>query len=245
VKLDRVTITGADDRTSTKALVELTEEYPFVEWGILVSKSSEGNPRFPTRDWIEQFVIEMDRLDRARRRNAWLSMHVCGFWVRRLLQGIDTEELYRFRSFPRFQRYQLNFHAEVHRMDWPAFEALADRYFLHRQIIFQMDGTNEALFVRASQSKANVVPLFDRSGGAGVTPQRWPAPFTPNVYQGYAGGLGPGNLPTELPRIAESAGDARIWIDMERNVRSEDDMDLDLDKVRAVLEYCAPYVVQA
>lgn len=245
MKLDRVTITGADDRTPISALVELTEAFPFVEWGILVSKSSEGGPRFPTREWIEKFVVEMDVLDRARGRNAWLSMHICGFWVRRMLQGIDTEELYQFRSFPRFQRYQLNFHAEVHRMDWPAFEKLADRYFFNRQLIFQMDGTNEALFVRATQHNLNVAPLFDRSGGDGVTPQNWPAPFMPNVYQGYAGGLGPINLPTELPRIAEAAGDARVWIDMERNVRSEDDRDLDLQKVRAVLEYCAPYVVQA
>ena len=36
--LNRVTITGADDFTEPKDLVELSEEFPFVEWAILLSQ---------------------------------------------------------------------------------------------------------------------------------------------------------------------------------------------------------------
>ena len=51
--LDRVTITGADDSIKATDLIPLSKRFPFVEWGILLSKNNEGSFRFPTRDWIE------------------------------------------------------------------------------------------------------------------------------------------------------------------------------------------------
>ena len=56
---------------------------------------------------------------------------------------------------------------------------------------------------------------------------------------GYAGGLGPDNLRTEIPKIAEASGRHDFWIDMEGKVRDDSDR-LDLSKVRRVLEICAP-----
>lgn len=88
----------------------------------------------------------------------------------------------------------------------------------------------------------DAVPLFDTSGGAGIVPRVWPIPLASIPYHGYAGGLGPETLERELERIAEAAGDTRVWIDMERRVRSEDDERLDLDKVRRVLALCEPLV---
>ena len=37
MKLTKVTLTGADDFTDPKRLIEISREYPFVEWGILFS----------------------------------------------------------------------------------------------------------------------------------------------------------------------------------------------------------------
>jgi hypothetical protein len=45
--LERVTITGADDSTSIDEMLALSRRFPFVEWGILVSKRHEGSYRFP------------------------------------------------------------------------------------------------------------------------------------------------------------------------------------------------------
>lgn len=58
--LDRVTITGADDSISPSGLLPLTKKYPFVEWGILVSVTKIGVPRYPTWAWIEEI---QDRID--------------------------------------------------------------------------------------------------------------------------------------------------------------------------------------
>jgi hypothetical protein len=232
MNLDRVTITGADDSVDPRELGELAAEFPFVEWGILVSASSEGAPRFPTRQWVGRLV---DNLGPEVR----LSLHVCGRWVRDLMVGRDSL-LREWGAVDRFQRLQLNFHARHHDvLVFPAADLLRR---LGKQVIVQMDGTsNEGLlWLFRVDHGLDCAPLFDTSGGAGVVPASWPRPFSSIDYHGYAGGLGPETLLPELFRIADAVGDgeARIWIDMERRVRTEDDSALDLGKVRRVLAAC-------
>lgn len=50
--LDKVSITGADDSVNPKDLVELSEEFPFVEWAILLSKSRMRSNRYPSLNWM-------------------------------------------------------------------------------------------------------------------------------------------------------------------------------------------------
>ena len=51
--LNKVTVTGADNSTHINDLIGLYKEFPFVEFGILLSLSSEGGPRFPSMDWLD------------------------------------------------------------------------------------------------------------------------------------------------------------------------------------------------
>lgn len=76
---ERVTITGADDKTSIADILELSAEFSFVEWGILVSHRQEGTYRFPSRDWIDRFK------EAAFNAKLQVSTHLCGRWVRELL----------------------------------------------------------------------------------------------------------------------------------------------------------------
>lgn len=240
MKIDRVTITGADDSIKPDDILSLSNEFPFVEWGILVSESSTGRARFPSHDWVSQLQLLCSESGIGD-----LSLHICGKWVRDLLIGKRTIPSSLFDYFP---RVQLNFHAEKTACDAPAFRgALIGLPF--KQFIFQLDGAhgNHHLETAAVAGILDCVGLFDVSGGAGIVPGEWPAPMymtddSTYAYHGYAGGLGPDSLETELPRIAEAAGDCRIWIDMETRVRSEDDAQFDLAKVRRCLEICQPWI---
>jgi phosphoribosylanthranilate isomerase len=85
--------------------------------------------------------------------------------------------------------------------------------------------------------------LFDSSGGKGISPKSWPS--VPAALRcGFAGGLGPDNLASELGRLERIVGDRSVWIDMQSRVRSEDGAVLDLAKVRACLEASRAYVQQ-
>lgn len=243
MNLDRVTITGADDSVPPSALAVLSESYPFVEWGILISESRPRGPRFPSYRWVQELV----RINREQTVPMKLSLHVCGRWTRQWLLGIVEPSLTEY-LFDDFQRVQLNFHAERTPCRTDGF-AKALRQYSEREFIFQIDGATGNAHLEAAHAMevSNCVSLFDISGGAGVLPESWPKPLYINpqpdddlvdhyAYHGYAGGLGPDNLADQIRKIGEAAGNCRIWIDMETRVRSPDDMLLDLEKVRQCLD---------
>lgn len=247
MKIDRVTMTGADDSINPNDLIEISAEYPFVEWGILFSRSQEGRARFPHIAWVDAYI------DVARENDFQSSAHLCGQDVRELLTGCELSFWRRLNERPSskagmiehkhitdaFDRVQLNFHAEKH-PPHPDFIAKISR--LPHQFILQMDGVNEKILSAAlDQGVSNIYPLFDLSGGAGIVPEAWPVALD-DVYCGYAGGLGPDNIEAELERIAVAAKGKTIWIDMETKIRSDDDRKFDLDKVIACLEKAKPYV---
>lgn len=255
MKLDRVTITGADDSVTPEQLADLSREFPFVEWAILFSQRHQGTQRWPSPDWLLrlQGVAKQNPMD--------LSAHLCGGWVRDVLAGRLAFADWFGAMFDDYRRVQLNFHAEPQFANTPELAGAlcanglinscgAMRRTVERQFIFQIDGVNDKLLqsTRAMASQIDAVPLFDQSHGAGVLPEgAWPKAEYRNanrelLYHGYAGGLGPDTLEAQLPLIAEAAGDARIWIDMESRVRSDEDRVFNLAKVRRCLEIAAPFV---
>jgi hypothetical protein len=228
MNLKRVTITGADNSTSIQALSELSIEFPFVEWGILVSAKQEGSFRFPGRNWIDRFaaVASLGKLA--------VSTHVCGRWVREMFKGeLDWRDLPSCLDI--CQRVQINTHAEQHVSTTGLLKSLFDEK--DKEFIFQWDGVNNHLTYAALAYGLNVSALFDTSGGAGVLPDHWPTPAN-EFWYGYAGGLGPKNVVAEIRNI-ELVCPKPFWIDMERRVRTEDDSALNLESVHSVLQSVA------
>lgn len=231
MNIDCVTITGADDSIAPSDLVRLSRRFPFVEWGLLLSKSQAGRPRFPSSRWLHE-------LQTVRTPDMQFSGHVCGTWVRDMLSGGCLLHTDMFPALSLFRRLQWNFHAERHATN-PVQTAKGLNHYLGVQHIFQMDGVNDGRLLASLKfnhiEPNDIVPLFDTSGGAGIIPTHWP-PVWPGVYCGYAGGLGPDTLAHELIRIDHVAGQATIWIDMERRVRSDDDQQFVLAKVEHCLQ---------
>ena len=249
MKLDRVTITGADDSVSPDDLRKLSDEFPYVEWALLFSPKYEGSPRWPSRYWCHTLATQSAKYPLK------LSAHLCGGYMRSAMHG----EIGRFRNdvptlAPLFQRMQFNFHANKENVDHELLRTGMAADSPSRQYIFQIDGVNDSIFEEAS-GVFDAVPFFDGSHGEGVLPGAWPKaecidvkpdvdgnPIESLLYHGYGGGLGPDTLETQLPLIAAAAGDARVWIDMETRVRSSDDKQFDLAKVRRCLEICKPWI---
>ena len=237
MQIDRITFTGADDETDIDAMIELSKAYPLVEWGILVSKSTMGQERFPSEDWIKvlKSKVETNKIN--------LALHLCGRWVRDL--GIGNFSVMDDCPFLSgiFQRLQLNFHGWKMNVDESAFVNQLWRgtnYWGVRQYILQFDDVNNSLLNVLHEEGIDVVPLFDTSGGLGVVPSIWPPPLD-EIYCGYAGGLGPHNIEEQLVQIENVVGDRGIWIDMETHVRSEGYMTFDLDKVKTCIQASEKY----
>ncbi len=235
-----VTLTGVDDSIDPIELYEISGEYPFVEWGILLSKSSVGNPRFPSYNWLSE-LLKLQSGDKAKR--VALSGHICGRWVRDVCSGgyeicNDINNI-----LPMFQRFQLNFHSYLHQIKSiktfvGSLKALSVE---GQQIIFQFDDVNNALLYGVRDNGVNAVPLFDLSGGAGILPKEWEKPV--GNYCGYAGGLSPSNLEGQLNSIAGKVNGVSIWIDAETHIRSTDNMRFDLQKAREFLSIAKPWIL--
>jgi len=231
MRIERVTMTGADDTVrDPQGLLYVSQQWPFVEWGILVSNTRGGSSRFPSMEWMEQL---------AKLAYMQLSLHVCGRWVRQICQGDFSVSDDLASIWHVFRRVQLNFHAMIHEIDRENFFRALNLQS-HKEFIFQIDNVNNELLHEALEAGCNAVPLFDTSGGAGIVPKDWPRPV-PNIFCGYAGGLGPNTLRDELKRIEDAVEDATIWIDMETRVRNDRD-EFDLNMVQQCLEIAEPYL---
>lgn len=232
MKIRQVTVTGADDSITPDILHSIQCKFPFVEFGILLSKNSEGQPRFPSYDWIKHLIGEHSRW------NLNLSGHLCGRWVRDMCLGNDTVFDDRPLFISLFKRLQLNFHAHLHKISHTDFTDKLKLYGF--QYIFQMDDVNNAALDFSRKRGVNTVPLFDISGGAGTLPDKWPKPR--DFYCGYAGGLSPENLNEQLRNIQSIVRDREIWIDAETHLRSSNDRVFDINKVTTFLEIAGQWV---
>ena len=234
MKIEKVTFTGFDDLTSYAGMVDISQNYPWVEWGILVSMHHSGkSARYPSPEIIKEMFGYMSRRPAARPNFA---MHVCGVYCRKILRG----DWQIFEDMPflvgEFKRIQLNFHDEKTSYDTEKFiNSIKVRSGL--DIIFQVDNNNRKVFDCFRQYQW-AAPLFDLSGGAGIVPEEWPR--HEGKLCGYAGGLGPHNLNEELMKIEYVVDDGRIWIDMETHVRTNGFFDL--KKVEKCLEILKPWI---
>ena len=238
--LQLVTVTGADDSINPGDLCGIAEQYPYVEFGILLSDKyslKNGAGRFPSLMWLNHLVAV------ARRSKLHLCGHICGRWTREALKGqfVDLDTVAPgLQSI--FQRFQLNTHAVPHTSDVAAVGAnLVELSKRSQSCIFQLDGVNGETLAQSLMGHSNIAGLFDLSHGAGILPKTWPPPI-PGIFCGYAGGLFPHNLSEQLVKIEALVGDTPIWIDAETGVRTDDDRRFDFKRVKTFLEKAKPWV---
>lgn len=241
--LTRVTVTGADTFTNRRTMYDISQEFPFVEWGILLSKSKEGKEnRFPDESWIDQlFDYPLN-----------YAGHLCGSWVRDFVNGgneFTTERPRWTTPIPvhgtLFKRLQLNISHIVDHVDRTTFLKVLQESKIASRFIIQVRSIVPSWW--PTDRIDDVDFLYDCSGGRGVLTPQWPTPMgmwqerklLPNC--GYAGGLSPDNLAAQLPLMEKAAEGQPVWIDVESGVRTSDVFDL--DKVRRFLSIAQPYVL--
>jgi hypothetical protein len=209
-----ITLTGADERTS---IVDLHRLVRFgAEIGLLLTFSPDGRNRYPCVEWL---------LDVATALNGRAALHICGGRARDELHARKLDRLVE-----RFGRVQVNGNLQ------PAEVVQICSRYPTVQIVTQH--TSKNLWLLPVESPNHAI-LVDGSGGRGISPNKWERPTTDKPI-GYAGGLGPENLETELSKIAElNAGLPNgWWIDMEGKLRDKDDW-FSVDAANRVMEIWA------
>lgn len=219
--LHLVSLTGADDAVDPAALLELSHQFPLVEWAILSSQQRAGESRYPSEEWVARFHATCPGVRKA--------IHLCGKDVD-LFLARDARILEKVN---RFDRVQLNFNQRRQPKDLEVLAQVANS--IPQTVILQHNSANASLWTDLRGKIDRLVMLFDASGGRGASPQQgWPEMLDGAVC-GFAGGLGPHNVATELATIAAIAAGRSFWIDMESKLRTEADDRFLVDTCRAVL----------
>lgn len=236
MKINIVTITGSDDRVSPEDLIDLTNKYPFVEWGILFS-SKGSKPRYPSAGWINEIV----------KYNLPLSAHFCGWWSRQVL--IEKNYYLLSTLHPSFKRVQLNFNFDkTEGWDLESFFEYV-KFNPNRDYIIQYN-SNNSKYIEKYKEKApyNVNFIYDASGGRGKEIESIEDPIMGPLgayYTGYAGGIHQGNVENICQMIKnKDVGDpfSFTWIDLESGARTNNGFDL--EKVTNILEISSKYVTK-
>lgn len=224
-RLTLCTFTGVDETTSFKDLRRLQKDFPFVEIGVLNWPGHADELRYPTIDWIKDFLKET--------RGGHKALHLCGDSVDAFIAG--DKKIRKLAE--RFDRVQLNFNQAAQSKDIEALNAAVLAY--GKPVVTQHNDGNATLWQQITAPNHNV--LFDGSSGTGTKPDTWPAPL-PFKVCGYAGGLTPKNYATEVAKMFKIAGQRPFWTDMETGVQASGG-GFDVAKARKVAQIAAGFRV--
>ena len=177
--LKTVTVTGASDDTSIDEMIEIQKEFPFVEWGILLSNRMSGKSnRFPSEKFIHTLFERVHESETGLK----LSAHFCGSMVNDFL---EKEIVMNFKNAVisnMFDRIQINTHGEPHKYNLDALAYNIGGY-KHIQFIAQYDKVNSYVHELDLMRFSNIAALYDLSHGAGVLPSEWDLPLD-GIYTG-------------------------------------------------------------
>jgi hypothetical protein len=251
--IDGITISGADDAVDPARLYELSDKYPFVEWGILYHPEKSGSERYPSDKWIEKF-------DRFAPRFVRRSIHLCGGAADQFCSGDLTASRDAAYHDPTFDRVQVNITPKIMAMYNPS--EIARLLIVSNSMvptIIQANDITLSVLVSLTQGEdpegRYVQILIDESRGKGKSlgdmadiVSKWGGLFETSKC-GFAGGITPVNMEEVMRQVKlvdNSCYDAKsvltgekdlppsTWVDLESGARTRDAFDL--DKVNLLLK---------
>lgn len=204
VQLHALGLCGIDNSVNPGQLVMYAHLYPRVEFGVLFRPDKEGQPRYPTKDWVRRLseaIRVKNGCDRdgdrdgdrececdggsSKKMKMKLAAHLCERRVDEVLRGDDSfvGEL----SAMGFGRVQINATA-VNGVDTSVFatdpSGVVDNFLSvvakhpELEFILQKNAETQPLWQgvldRPKTADNNISLLLDESKGTGILPKEWP-----------------------------------------------------------------------
>lgn len=216
MRIKGVTFTGADT-VDELILADISMQYPFVEWGILLSPERYGTEKYPKLEWIQKLnrYKEPNSASNETFKHVKVAAHLCGAYARQIIsaEGIPDEIFY---SIDNFERWQINANFTKNPPS-PSYLWMDNSKYILQYNKNNSQWIEDALRLEHPKFRpANL--LYDSSGGRGIAPKEWLPPI-PTVNMGYSGGINPGNIRDVCMALTMMRSDAEVWLDMEAGIR--------------------------
>lgn len=250
MRIEKVTITGADDKVDPYKLYDLSDRYPFVEWGILYYPDKMGTPRFPSCSWMYRF-------DKYAPSFVEKSIHLCGGSATTFCGGDLSIMRNSVFHTPNYNRIQVNIHPACINQNEAA---IADLFTRSGNVVNTIIQANEITtniileILKSRKSTGGIQVLFDESRGKGKENdfkniQQRNEHILEKFRCGFAGGIDENNIRGVVDNIQkidnthynvqsiltrEVIHPPSAWIDLESGARTNNEFDL--NKVERILK---------
>lgn len=235
MRLTHVTVTGIDDSVSLQWVDEMCARFgDSIEFGVLLSRSRKGTPRYPSPNWLCAFVERFHGSDRVGQ----FSAHLCGSMSDKTTDYWRSSGTFQSSDYfggpplsSVFDRMQLNGFPES-KQSASEINSLAGSLRDTTDIILPIP--NRQTLDRAKhQFLPNVHFLHDRSRGRGIAPTKWPEAEL-DGYVGFAGGIDDKNISGVIEALAGRPDEREFWLDLESGARDPVSDQLDRDRVERI-----------
>ena len=251
--LKQVTITGVDQFVDYNKLALLSLQYPFVEWGFLLSYPAQVasiTHNFVNCELVDKFYTAM----LAYNVYPSIALHVCGDAARVLITGIpiadknyslDIATILNMPITHYLDRLQLNFSKKALAVDLDSLSSSIQ--YLRKtnprlRIIVQHNKYSKELW-KSLYRKGIEVDLIEKyivgsELGSGIESI---VESVHGIYCGYSGGARFYDI-IEIFKVMQKKGEGIYWVDCDRAVRDEEGR-MDVDKVEELLKIAKNYII--
>lgn len=237
IAVSRVTIVGADDSIPPEELFNITNEFPFVEFGINVAPGPPS-PRFPSQRWLDLLAAACHRS--TANKNIAVAGHISGPWVGEIFQGKWPYPGPGSDFSSIVSRWQLNTNGIGHQYNIKKLvKVLKYQNAVAGEIVFQHDGKNTAA-IETCQAEGVRLSLLSRIPNSRGIQAPSPPPHL-GGQNGYAGELSSANLESRL-RALEPFNEGPVWLAVETHMRTDRDKQFSLTRVREFLTIAKAWI---
>lgn len=218
MEIKHITFSDPKEHNLITEIESLLGISPRVEIGVQVH-DGDLNKGLPRYDWLEEICAKSS----AAKIPLNVALHINYQWCEDICNGKIAPELQKWidakntnASSATFRRLQLNFgDFSTNKINANKISDVINKHSNHKFII-PYNEKNHGIVHDLYKLRNDFQILFDASYGIGKSPENWGAPVFANVFQGYAGGLGPINVSDELDKINKVVPqELDVWIDAE------------------------------
>lgn len=217
--LKTVVCSGVNEKNDVDEAVAFLRKHKNAEFGVQCSPQKAGyqTARF---EWLKELTAKLNE----QKIEGRIALHLNEGFVVSFCDGKVPDEIAELlESGNAIGRLQLNFKIGREVFDSGAVPDLrtlkqAMQSVQTHPIILSASTPNLPFIGKAHHQKMKFDVLFDDSFGEGLMPEYRKAPLFEDVFQGYAGGLSPENVASELQKIQKVAKGA-VFIDAEGKLK--------------------------
>lgn len=221
MKLRYITCSDPRENISVPSILKFAAEYPMIEIGV---QAHPGPMSYHDRrnTWFNQIVWTSQGMSTPPN----IALHMNYEWCDCMCRGIiplEAEKWLHARNEitgkPVIQRIQLNIGDSTYLFNAEKLSELINQHS-DQEFILPWNQKVARQIQQLKETGAKFSLLFDASYGAGIEPDKWRKPVYNDIPNGYAGGLGPGNIARNLNKINKILPkEYETWIDAEGRLR--------------------------